>query len=105
MFHPPAPGDACVLPVGRASQHTYLNITAISGLKSLTISLERHSEESPSESCVERPPEDVQSDVGEAGERGTVNSQHHRVGAQDSTGQDVQLQKKRQSSPTQQNQP
>lgn len=66
----------------------------ISGSKRLTISLERRSEESPSESCVERPPEDVQSDVGEAGERVTVNGQHHRVGAQDSTGQDVQLQKR-----------
>lgn len=52
--------------------------------------LERHSHESRSEVCVECSPEDVEGDVGEAGEDVTVNSQHHTVGAHNATRQDVQ---------------
>lgn len=54
------------------------------------VGLERRSDDSPSEVHIESPPEDVQSDVGQARGHVTANSQHHRVGAHDSTGQDVQ---------------
>lgn len=78
-----------------SSRRTYSNITLISGFKNLTVSLEGHSDESPSETRVESSPEDVQSDVGEARGHVTVNSQHHGVGAHNATSQDVQLWKSR----------
>lgn len=73
---------------------SYWTIAPVFEGKSLTISLRRHICESSVEIRVECPPENVQSDVRKACVHVTVNSQNHRVRANHSAGQDVQLWKK-----------
>lgn len=70
--------------------YSYLAVTLVLGF-SLTVSLKRHICESSVEIHVECSLEYIQSDVRKACVRVTVKGQDHRVGANESTSQYVQL--------------